>query len=77
MTMYAVCSFIIVFCWAKASISLGPVLAYSAYTLLTFPIIIWQDIASVNDPVVVSGVYIFGAVLIVIAFVAITVLDSI
>ena len=41
MTMYAVCSFIIVFCWAKASICLGPVLAYSFYTLLTFPIIIW------------------------------------
>ncbi len=77
MTMYAVCSFIIVFCWAKASICLGPVLAYSLYTLLSFPIIIWQDIANEGDPVVVSGTYIFGAVLIVLAFVAITVLESI
>jgi hypothetical protein len=52
-------------------------LAYSLYTLLSFPIIIWQDIANEGDPVVVSGTYIFGAVLIVLAFVAITVLESI
>jgi hypothetical protein len=75
MTMYAVCSFIVGYCWARASIRLGPALAFSMYTLLTFPIIIWQDLSNDSEPVEVSEMYLLGAVLIVIAFIAITVLD--
>lgn len=75
MTMYAIQGFTMEYCWAKAAVNLGPVACVSFYTILTFPITIWFDVVVVDEPVVISTVYIIGCSLILLAFTVITILD--
>ena len=75
MSMYAVGACIIVYCWAKSTIYLGPVISFSLYTLMTFPFVIWFDIVVVNEPVEISTVYFIGCSLILFVFFIITWLE--
>ena len=75
MTMFATSGFVIEYCWAKAAVNLGPVACVSFYTIITFPITIWFDVVVVDEPVVISTVYIIGCSLVLLAFTVITILD--
>ncbi len=75
MTMYAISGFMIVFCWAKSTIFLGPGITCSFYAIMTFPIVIWFDIVVVDEPVEITVVYYVGSGLILFVFVIITWLD--
>ena len=75
MIMFATLGFVIEYCWAKAAVNLGPVACVSFYTIITFPITIWFDVVVVDEPVVISTVYIIGCSFVLLAFTVITILD--
>lgn len=73
--MYAVGACIIVYCWAKSTIYLGPGISFSFYTLITFPFVIWFDIVVVQEPVEITKVYFVGCSMILFVFIIITWLE--
>lgn len=76
MTMYAITSGILSFYfWAKCSVCLGPIAAYSFYTIATFPTMLAFDVYFVDEPPDISNRYMLGAAIILVAFMAITVYD--
>jgi hypothetical protein len=76
MTMFALTSGILsYYYWAKCSVNLGPIAAYSFYSILTFPTIIAFDVFFVDEKLEISWNYFMGAVLIIVAFCFITLLD--
>ena len=75
MTMYAVSGFMMVYCWAKSTVFLGPGITCSFYAMMTFPFVIWFDIVVVDEPIRITAVYYGGSALILVVFIVITFLD--
>jgi hypothetical protein len=75
MTLLATTCLIVTYCWAKSSVYLGPVATFSYYTILTLPFTLWFDVFVVDEPVQITILYLLGAVILLIAFTCITVMD--
>ena len=76
MTMFAMTSGILsVYYWNKCSVNLGPIAAYSFYSILTFPSVIAFDVFFVKEKLDISWNYFMGAVLILVVFCFITLMD--
>ncbi len=72
MTMYAVSEIIVVYCWAKADVFLGPGISSSIYAMITYPFVIWFDIVVVDEPVKITAVFYVGCCLVIFVFLTIT-----
>ena len=66
----------LVYCWVKAVVGLGPNLASSTYTLITLPLIIVLDFYF-DDEIYsqITNMYILGSFLVLSAFFAISIME--
>jgi|688.fasta_scaffold527179_1 drug/metabolite transporter (DMT)-like permease len=76
LTFYALTSGVLTqYFWTKCSVLLGPIAAYSYFSILTFPSLIFFDVEVVDEKLKMTRQYELGAGIIIVCFVVITVND--